>query len=371
MTKIAVGIPMYNISGYIEKCLESLSVQTHEDFVVFCINDGSTDSTRHIAQSYAEKDGRFRVLDQENKGTAAARNRVLECIFENDDFDYLYFIDADDFLDPEALEHLVDCACKRNTDVLFFGGRIIVKEDASHAAAKYEDDYYTWSLDYADVSTGVEFLAQAIDKGEFKSSVAIQFYRTSFLKKTGLRFYEGILHEDELFTTQILLLAERVSCITEVFYNRTLRANSIMTNPTDGENVLGYFTGAVALLEFCRQRNLKLEGKLFDVVQARLDFLWNGSLFTTKDIGADKVTPSFDDSDDITKLLYKSCIAPTSLYMANLERQADESRAWARELDERLNAMQEENNRFQKSTSYRIGRAITALPRAVKRLVSP
>ena len=76
MRKFSVIIPVYNVEEYLEECLESIVNQSFKDFEVICVNDGSTDNSLEILQKYAEKDKRFKVLNQENQGQGVARNNA-------------------------------------------------------------------------------------------------------------------------------------------------------------------------------------------------------------------------------------------------------------------------------------------------------
>ena len=78
MIKVSVVIPVYNMETYIEECLDSIFSQTLKEIEVLCIDDGSTDQSLNICNSFAEKDSRIRVAHQENKGLSNARNKGME-----------------------------------------------------------------------------------------------------------------------------------------------------------------------------------------------------------------------------------------------------------------------------------------------------
>ena len=99
MVKVSVIIPVYNVEKYLGECLESIIDQSLEDIEIVCVNDGSTDNSLSILESYAELDNRIKIISQENHGLAAARNTGLK----NINGDYVYFIDSDDFLELSAL----------------------------------------------------------------------------------------------------------------------------------------------------------------------------------------------------------------------------------------------------------------------------
>ena len=96
---VAVVIPVYNVAKYLPECLDSLLRQTHRNFTVFCVDDGSTDGSGEILDAYAAKDSRILVLHKSNGGVSSARNQALDLI-DRSDFDGVCFIDSDDYVTP-------------------------------------------------------------------------------------------------------------------------------------------------------------------------------------------------------------------------------------------------------------------------------
>ena len=115
--KISVIIPVYNASGLLPDCLQSIALQTWTDLEVLLVDDGSTDDSAGICRSFCEKDSRFRLLQKENGGVSSARNLGLK----EASGDYIAFVDADDWLCPEMLEHQVECLEKDGSDMAMCG----------------------------------------------------------------------------------------------------------------------------------------------------------------------------------------------------------------------------------------------------------
>ena len=98
---ISVIVPCYNVGEYVENCLKSLLNQTFRDIEIICVNDGSTDSTPQILNSYAEKYPAIRVINQKNGGLSNARNTgIKEARGE-----YIAFVDSDDWVNETFLEN--------------------------------------------------------------------------------------------------------------------------------------------------------------------------------------------------------------------------------------------------------------------------
>ena len=109
--KITIIIPVYNASLYLKECLDSVLNQTLKNTEIICIDDGSTDNSYEILHEYATKDNRFIILQQENKGAGAARNKGMEIAKGK----FLAFLDADDYYsDNTALEKLYLTAINNN-----------------------------------------------------------------------------------------------------------------------------------------------------------------------------------------------------------------------------------------------------------------
>lgn len=101
--KISVIIPVYNTEKYIERCLNSIVNNTYKNIEIICINDGSTDNSRKILETFKKKDNRIVILDQKNGGVSAARNAGLRVATG----DFVTFIDSDDWIHRKYLEVLL------------------------------------------------------------------------------------------------------------------------------------------------------------------------------------------------------------------------------------------------------------------------
>ncbi len=116
---VSVIIPIYNVEKYLRECLDSVINQTLREIEIICVNDGSTDSSGEIVQEYAKRDCRIVYVEQQNSGQSIARNIGLERVKG----EWIYFLDADDYIDLDCLEEMVsalrygDVVC--NTNIVF------------------------------------------------------------------------------------------------------------------------------------------------------------------------------------------------------------------------------------------------------------
>ncbi|WP_171014885.1 glycosyltransferase family 2 protein [Culicoidibacter larvae] len=103
MSKVSVIVPVYNVENFLEKCLNSLVEQSFDDYEIICVNDGSTDNSANILDSYIEKyPSKVQVINQENAGLSSARNTGIR----NSNSDWYMFVDSDDWVAPDFIEKL-------------------------------------------------------------------------------------------------------------------------------------------------------------------------------------------------------------------------------------------------------------------------
>ena len=145
MTKISVIIPVYNTEKYLHRCIDSVLAQTYQDFELLLIDDGSKDSSGAICDEYAAKDARVRVFHKENGGVSSARRMGVA----HSSGEYVYFVDSDDSILPDALQEMLKCV-QSDVDIVVFDSRL----DGSYSSIEYAEqllnfqDWAVWSKLY-------------------------------------------------------------------------------------------------------------------------------------------------------------------------------------------------------------------------------
>ena len=109
MPKVSILVPTYNVSQYLDECMQSLIRQTLKDIEIICINDGSTDNSLEILKSYAAKDNRIKIIDKENGGYGIAMNMGLEQATG----EYVGILEPDDYVKLNMYETLYNIAKRR------------------------------------------------------------------------------------------------------------------------------------------------------------------------------------------------------------------------------------------------------------------
>ena len=248
--KVSVVIPVYNAQKYITACIDSVLKQTLQDFEIICVDDGSGDDSDSIVREYAKTDDRFVLFSQTNKGVSAARNIGLA----NARGEYIYFMDSDDYIEPDTLEVVCNMLDNKQLDIVYFNIFAFGEEGIPQTDIDAKNRYYACKHEYTAVYSGKNLLYKMLENREYSCSVCKQVIRHEFLEKNNIRFYNGIIHEDELYTLQTMLLAKRTAHIPKTLYHRRVRANSIMTQTVGFNSVYGYFVCVKEAYAFLLQK---------------------------------------------------------------------------------------------------------------------
>ncbi|HFI0054506.1 TPA: glycosyltransferase family 2 protein [Streptococcus suis] len=130
---ISFIVPVYNAQAYLEQCLQSILEQTYSHWEAILIDDGSTDQSASICDSYAARDHRFRVIHKENGGVSDARNTGLEYAKGA----YITFLDADDAVREDFLEDCLWTATQYEVDIVI--GHFFIWDERNHTFYYFVD----------------------------------------------------------------------------------------------------------------------------------------------------------------------------------------------------------------------------------------
>lgn len=242
---VSVIIPVYNTAAYISETLKSICAQTLTNIEIIVVNDGSTDNSLEIIHRSAAPDPRISVYDQPNQGVSVARNKGMQ----QAKGEYIYFMDSDDLLEPEALEVCYRKCKDHHLDFVLFDATVIQENREKISVPNYKRNAYT---NEEKVYNGIEILNVLLDNRAFSPSICLHLIRTAYLVQTRNLFYPGIIHEDQLFVCLLYIQAKQVMCIHHAYFKRRLRNNSIMTSRFGWKNIAGYLTVTDELLNYCR-----------------------------------------------------------------------------------------------------------------------
>ena len=221
---LSIIIPVYNGAKTIVRCLDSLvaipNATTALEIIV--INDGSLDETLEVVTNYQTQhpEQTISVTTQVNQGQSAARNRGLEVAQGA----YVWFVDADDWVDSVAADYLLSLVAEEPYDMLCFGVRNRSEEE--EVPSEWMDSS-VHDFDQLQCTDGRALLTQH----NLSGSVCPFLWRRSMLEEHQARFMEGLLHEDALFYWHYTAFAKRVLLVPIVAYYYYQRAESTIHNP--------------------------------------------------------------------------------------------------------------------------------------------
>ena len=367
---VSVIIPVYNVENYLKECLDSILNQTLRQIEVICIDDGSTDSSPIILEEYSKKDSRVRVIHQKNIGPSVARNAG----FQTATGEFVYMIDSDDYLELDALEKMY-CLCKANRlEILFFDLVSFYDETGEIRPSTLQRS------SCPNVYDGISYLAFQRSKRAHVTSPCLMMTQRAFLEKHDIKFYPGIIHEDELFCFNVLMNARKVTFVDWKFYHRRIRENSIMTTAKSARNVMGYFICMQEMLKYGLQENWSKEkeeqilrsvngmritahqiyNQIPDEEKAKLIFENAFSRMLFEKIVMDVPTKP------TTPIIIEKASAPVS---APVQNKAPERTYAEQMLTLRVKMLEAEINNILSSATYKFGRIITWLPRKIRGFV--
>lgn len=230
--KVSVVIPVYNVELYVEDCLRSVMDQTLQDIEIICVEDAGQDNSIDIIRRLMEEDSRISLfVNDKNMGLASTRNRGLGLAKGK----YVYFLDSDDMIRPTALKELFDRAEAENLDTCIFSADFIFEDES--LKEKFGTNPAKYKGEYPDVMKGKDLYIAWMKVWDWMPSQPRYFYRRDFLMEKGIRYIDGMLHEDETFAFDVLMKADRVRVIDEAYFIRRFRPSSIMSSGPTMKNV--------------------------------------------------------------------------------------------------------------------------------------
>ncbi len=203
MPTITIITPVYKVEQYLDRCVESILAQTFKDFELILVDDGSPDKCPQMCDEWAKKDGRIRVIHQENQGQAVARNNALDIAKG----EYISFVDSDDYIHPKYLEILLTNAEKNNAKVSV----------CSYKRTAKSGDFQPLQGGYA-VYNGKEYVQKGL-LGEINCGVWLLWDKL-FKKECwdNIRLPVGRINEDNATVYKILYECEKVAVCEDILY---------------------------------------------------------------------------------------------------------------------------------------------------------
>ena len=210
MPFFSIVIPVYNVEQYLDRCLESVLKQQWTDYEIILVNDGSTDNSESICGKYVDGE-RVLLISKQNGGLSSARNTGISSAKGR----YILLLDSDDYIEENSLSELAGVIKNNVADIYVIKARSI-----------YEDGEQT-DLHLNKPCSVYQRRDYLLSLSKYNACAPYMVYDRHFLTVQGLRFYEGILHEDELWAPQVIMSAEQICYTNVLVYYHCLRRGSI------------------------------------------------------------------------------------------------------------------------------------------------
>lgn len=219
MPKISIVVPVYNCEKYISNCINSILEQSFKDFELILVDDGSSDRSFEICESFAKKDNRVRAIHQPNSGVSRARNRGLD----EAKGEYIGFVDGDDCVDKEMYERLYKNLADNNADISICGiVNYFVKKDGTTEKVRQSPVDGFW------IFSGEQALKEALQSRLYSVNPVNKLFKRELFDK--LRYPEGKISEDAFLIPVVISKAGKVVYDSKPMYYYLRRENSITTS---------------------------------------------------------------------------------------------------------------------------------------------
>ncbi|WP_418603826.1 glycosyltransferase [Hwangdonia sp.] len=234
--KLSILIPMYNVESYIEKCLSSLLAQgiSTRDYEIIVVNDGSTDNSLQIAETFSKNHSNIFIYSQENRGAVFTRNKMLKLAKG----EYIYFVDADDYVANNSLNTVLDFAVSNQLDLVGFDTLITRSREVNTLDSTLEDS------ELSKIVTGTEFLR---DNKNLRIEIWWYFIKKDFLNKHQVTFDRTDYDGDVVFTLKLFLEAKKVAYFPVKIYRYFQSSESTVRSGSDKakKRIIDYFVALI------------------------------------------------------------------------------------------------------------------------------
>lgn len=219
--KFSIVVPVYNVEKYIKRCLDSIINQegvSHSEYEIIVVDDGSPDNSGQIAEKLLKDIPNSKVIHQSNMGLSEARNNG----FKVAKGEYVWFIDSDDWIEPNSLKTLLNYILLYN-DVDVY----MIKAWMNYSKGNKELQQDKFPFEDKGIQSGVDvFLTHS-----WQTCAQFYIFRREFLVSECLRFMQGIYHEDNEFTPRMLCKSKSIIQLNEILYNSYTNDESITHVP--------------------------------------------------------------------------------------------------------------------------------------------
>ena len=268
MKQLSIIVPVYNAERWLHRCVASLLDQElpREDYEIILVDDGSKDASPQICDEYAAAySGLVRVIHQPNGGVSMARNAGLDAAVG----EYVMFVDADDYIEPNCLHRIVTHAHSNNAEVLFYKHKVITEQ------SERINNSVPTDITVKDFCTGEYYMLNNGDTGSIWRSL----YSRDVIESIKLRFYPNITHQDVLFNFQILPFVGRIAFCDVLVYDYIYEGESLTRTKSEEKIKYNIYNDFVVAAEIKNYIGKLSSAKLRDFYEKHANSLLVGLFY--------------------------------------------------------------------------------------------
>lgn len=293
---LSVIVPVYNVEKYLKRCLESILVQSWNDYEIILVDDGSTDSSAQICDLYAEKYEMIRVIHKENKGLSDTRNRGIE----EASGEYVYFPDSDDWLEPNTFSELSDVIEELTYDIISFNREFVTSEEDKLISAKSRIQKLS----------GKQALLEMLKQSDVTGFANDKIYRKKLFLDNDIEFPVGKYYEDLGTNYKLFLKATKVYVTNQKYYHYLITNPDSITQSWNEQKLQDMF-GFYREIYYSPLIREKFEELEIEILQA---FYINGLIHILSSLYKSNISAQYSDIEkDIKQEIVKNSIGVTKL----------------------------------------------------------
>ena len=293
---LSVLVPVYNVEKYLKRCLESILVQSWNDYEIILVDDGSTDSSAQICDLYAEKYEMIRVIHKENKGLSDTRNRGIE----EASGEYVYFPDSDDWLEPNTFSELSDVIEELTYDIISFNREFVTSEEDKLISAKSRIQKLS----------GKQALLEMLKQSDVTGFANDKIYRKKLFLDNDIEFPVGKYYEDLGTNYKLFLKATKVYVTNQKYYHYLITNPDSITQSWNEQKLQDMF-GFYREIYYSPLIREKFEELEIEILQA---FYINGLIHILSSLYKSNISAQYSDIEkDIKQEIVKNSLGVTKL----------------------------------------------------------
>lgn len=242
--KLSIILPVYNVEDYLEKCITSLVNQKFKDVEFIFVDDESTDNSLSILKQWENIDYRIRVYSKKNEGSGIARNFGLQ----RSNSEYIYFMDPDDWIEPNFLEDINYGINTNPAEVILFGYKIY--DNGNYVKEKKSDK--TQFLTFSKINKKIY--------NEIFNQITLfqvwnKVYNKNFLLKNNLLFTNQRTGQDAIFNIDMIKCAKKILILDKSYYNYNIFRKGSAQSRYDRRKIFDNINIASKFEKFCKSIN--------------------------------------------------------------------------------------------------------------------